>query len=101
MIVAKRVPATTFRNKFRRLAAGVSGKRVILIENRRQKPKYLVDKEFLDSLIRQQESALATLEVLADPARADRLIKLGRTVDARVRSRKLRLFSRQEVFGRP
>ena len=100
VLVAKKVRATTFRNKFRRLAAGVSGKNVILIENRRQKAKYLVDKVFLDDLLRQQESALATLEILADPRLAERLITLGRTVDSRLRARKFRLFSMDDVFGK-
>jgi hypothetical protein len=40
--------------------------RVLLVENRRQAPKYLVDKEFLDSLVNERESILATLEILAD-----------------------------------
>ena len=100
MLVAKKVRATTFRNKFRRLAAGVSGKNVILIENRRQKAKYLVDKVFLDVLIQQRESALATLEILADPRLAERLISLGKTVDSRIRSRKIKLFSMHDAFAK-
>ena len=100
MLVAKKVRATTFRNKFRRLAAGVSGKNVILIENRRQNAKYLVDKVFLDDLLQQRESALATLEILADPRLAERLISLGKSMDSRVRSRKFKLYSMDEVFGK-
>ncbi len=98
MLVAKKVRASAFRNKFRRLSAGVSGKNVILIENRRQKAKYLVDKAFLDDLIQQRESALATLAILADPKLAERLITLGSTVDSRVRSRKIRLYPMHDVF---
>jgi hypothetical protein len=100
MLVAKRVRATTFRNQFRRLAAGVSGEKVVLIENRRQSAKYLVDKAFLDDLLQQCESARATLEILAEPRLASRLLSLGKNVDSRVRSRKLKLFSMDEVFGK-
>ena len=100
MLRAKKVRATTFRTDFRRLAAGVSGKNVVLIENRRQKSKYLVDKVFLDELIQQRTSALATLEILSDPRLTERLITLGKNVDSRVRSRKIRLFSLHDVFGK-
>jgi hypothetical protein len=100
VLVAKKVRATTFRNQFRRLAARASGKNVILIENRRQKAKYLVDKEFLDSLLLQRESAAATLEILADPQLAERLITLGKTVDSRVRARKIKIYSMRDVFGK-
>jgi hypothetical protein len=101
VLIAKKVRATTFRNQFRRLAARASGRNVILIENRRQKAKYLVDKAFLDGLIQQRESTLATLEVLADPQLAERLITLGKSVDRRVRTRKTRLYSMEEVFTKP
>lgn len=100
MLIAKKVRASTFRNKFRSLAAGVAGKNVILIENRRQKSKYLVDQAFLDELIQQRASALATLEILSDPRLTERLISLGKNVDVRVRSRKIRLFSMHDVFGK-
>ncbi len=98
--VAKKVRATTFRNYYRRLALGVRGRSVVLIENRRQRPKYLVDKEFLDSLLRERERVLATLEILADPQLTERLLKLGEIVDKDVRAGRLRLYSMDEVFGK-
>ena len=97
--VARRVQATTFRNHYRRLAAGATGKSVVLIENRRQKPKYLVDKQFLDRLVQEQESVRATLEILADPKLTERLLKLGKTVDKDVRAGRRKVYSMREVFG--
>jgi len=75
------------------------GDKVVLIENRRQESKYLVDKEWLDALVRERESVLATLEVLADRELTNRLLKLAETIDEDVRSG--RLHTREEVFGKP
>jgi hypothetical protein len=72
--------------------------RVVLIENRRQSAKYLVDKEFLDSLLRERESVLATLEILADRELTDRLLKLSRTLDDDVAAD--RLLTAVDVFGK-
>ena len=55
--------------------------RVVLVENRRQPSKYLVDKDFLDSLVKERESILATLEILADRELTDRLLTLSKTID--------------------
>jgi len=62
----KRVTATDLRDNLKRYLKAAKAMRVVLIENRRQSAKYLVDKEFLDSLLRERESVLATLEILAD-----------------------------------
>ncbi|MGH9816550.1 MAG: hypothetical protein ACRD5F_16420 [Candidatus Acidiferrales bacterium] len=99
--VIKKVKASRFRSQFRRLAAGAKGKNVVLIENRRQKPKYLVDKEFLDRLLLDRENILETLGVLADTSLTDYLLRLGKTIDADVRSGRMRLYSTEEVFGKP
>ncbi len=92
-----RVSATKFRDNFKRYAKRAKGSRVVLVENRREEPKYLVDREWLDSLLRERESALATLEILADRRLADRLLKLAKSLDGDVKAG--RLHSMAEVFG--
>jgi hypothetical protein len=72
--------------------------RVVLVENRRQPSKYLVDKEFLDSLVNERESILATLEILADRELADRLLTLSKTIDEDVAAG--RLLTTADVFGK-
>jgi hypothetical protein len=56
-----------------------------------------VDSEWLDSLLRERESVLATLEILADRRLADRLLKLAKSLDGDVKAG--RLHSMAEVFG--
>jgi hypothetical protein len=94
----KRVSATDLRYNLKRYLKAAKAKRVVLIENRRQSAKYLVDKEFLDSLLRERESVLATLEILADRELTDRLLRLSRTLDDDVAAG--RLLTTAEVFGR-
>lgn len=93
----KRVSATKFRERFKDFAEQAKGDKVILVVNRRQGPKYLVDKEWLDALIRERESVLATLEILADRDLTERLRKLAKRIDADVRAG--RLHTMEEVFG--
>ena len=57
-----------------------------------------VDKDFLDSLIRERESILATLEILADRELTDRLLALSETVDQDVAAD--RLLTAADVFGK-
>jgi len=97
-ITVKEVSATRLRDRFRLYTKEAKRKKVILIRNRRQESKYLVDKEWLDDMIREHKSLLATLEVLADPELTRRLLKLGETIDEDVRAG--RLHSMEEVFGR-
>jgi hypothetical protein len=70
----------------------------VLVENRRQASKYLVDKDFLDSLVRERESILATLEILADRELTDRLLALSKTVDQDAAAG--RLLTTEDVFGK-
>jgi len=98
--IRKKVRATQFRAAYRRLASQARGRDLLLIENRRQNPKYLVDKEFLDALLDELRGARATLEILADPELTGRLLALGASVDRAVRSRRLRTYPMAEVFGR-
>ena len=67
------------------------------MQNRRQEEKYVVDKEWLDNVVRERESILATLEVLADRKLTNRLIELSKTIDDDVQDN--RLYSMDEVFG--
>jgi hypothetical protein len=47
-IAVKKVTATDLRGKLKTYLKKATANRVVLVENRRQPPKYLVDKEFLD-----------------------------------------------------
>ncbi|MGH9405864.1 MAG: hypothetical protein ACRD3D_08530 [Terriglobia bacterium] len=71
---------------------------VVMVENRRRSSKYLVDKDFLESLLNERESILATLEILADRELTDRLLTLSKTIDADVAAG--RLLTTAEVFGK-
>jgi K+-sensing histidine kinase KdpD len=93
----KKVTATDLRDKFKDYLKEARANKVVLVENRRQSPKYLVDKEFLDSLVKERESILATLEVLADRELTDRLLNLSKTIDDDVAAG--RLFTTVDVFG--
>jgi PHD/YefM family antitoxin component YafN of YafNO toxin-antitoxin module len=95
----KKVSASEFRDHFRDCAEEATGDRVVLIENRQLEPKYLVDKKWFDALMRERESVLATVEILADSELTARLLKLAKTVDDDVRVG--RFHTLQEVFGKP
>jgi hypothetical protein len=57
-----------------------------------------VDKDFLDSLVDERESILATLEILADRELTDSLLRLSKTIDDDVRGE--RLLKTVDVFGK-
>jgi K+-sensing histidine kinase KdpD len=97
-LAVKKVTATNLRDKLKTYLKQAKANRVILVENRRQSSKYLVDKDFLDSLVRERQSVLATLEILADRDLTDRLIALSKTIDKDVASG--RLLTTADVFGR-
>ncbi len=95
-----RVSASEFRDRFKHYAEKAKGGKVVLVENRRQgQDKYLVDKEWFDSFVREHESILATLEILRDRDLTERLLGLARTIDADVEAG--RLHTMEEVFGKP
>jgi prevent-host-death family protein len=96
-VAVKKVTASDFREKLKDYLKAARANTVILVENRRQPAKYLVDKEFLDSLVKERDSILATLEILADRELTDRLLKLSKTVDDDVRAG--RLLKTADVFG--
>jgi PHD/YefM family antitoxin component YafN of YafNO toxin-antitoxin module len=93
----KKVSATDFRDRLKDYLKAARANRVVLVENRRQPAKYLVDKEFLDSLVRERESILATLEILSDRVLTDRLLRLSETIDDDVAAG--RLLRTADVFG--
>jgi hypothetical protein len=97
-IAIKKVTATDLRGKLKRYLKEATANRVVLVENRRQPSKYLVDKEFLDSLVNERESILATLEILADRELTDRLLTLSKTIDDDVATG--RLLTTTDVFGK-
>jgi hypothetical protein len=96
-IDVKKVSVTDLRGKLKDFLQKAKKNRVVLVENRRQSPKYLVDKEFLDTLVKERESILATLEILADRQLTDRLLNLSKQVDDDVAAG--RLLTTAEVFG--
>jgi hypothetical protein len=96
-IVVKKVTSTDLRDSLKTYLKEAKVNRVVLIENRRQPPKYLVDKAFLDSLLQERESILATLEILADRQLTDRLLTLSKTIDDDVKAG--RLLTTADVFG--
>lgn len=97
-IAVKKVTATDLRDKLKTYLKEATANRVVLVENRRQPSKYLVDKAFLDSLVNERESILATLEILADRQLTDRLLKLSETVDDDVAAG--RLLTTKDAFGK-
>lgn len=97
-IAVKKVTATDFRERLRDCLEAARANRVVLVENRRQRAKYLVDKEFLDSLLQDRESVMATLEILADRALTDRLLDLSKTLDHQVATGGL--LTTADVFGK-
>lgn len=96
-LAVKKVTATDLRGKLKAYLKQATANQVVLVENRRQPPKYLVDKEFLDSLVSERESILATLEILGDRELTDRLLALSKTIDDDVAAG--RLLSTTDVFG--
>jgi hypothetical protein len=96
-INVKKVSATDLRDKLKHYLHEARANRVLLVENRRQSPKYVVDKEFLDNIISEREAIIATLEILSDRALADRLLKLSKTIDEDVAAG--RLLTTADIFG--
>jgi PHD/YefM family antitoxin component YafN of YafNO toxin-antitoxin module len=97
-IAIKKVTATDLRGKLKTYLNEAKANRVVLVENRRQPAKYLVDKDFLDSLVKEREAILATLEILADRELTDRLLALSKTIDDDVAAG--RLLTTADVFGK-
>ena len=97
-IAVKKVTATRLRERLKAYLKETTANRVVLVENRRQPSKYLVDKDFLDSLLNERESILATLEILADRELADRLLTSSKTIDQDVSAG--RLLTTADVFGK-
>lgn len=95
----RKVSATSLRGGLKTYMKAAKGGKVVLIENRRQESKYLVDKAWLDTIMRERDSILATLEVLADRNLTNRLLKLAETLDEDVSAGRLRTM--EEVFGEP
>jgi len=91
------VTASQLRRRLRERLREVKNNRVLLVQNRRQKEKYVVDKAWLDNLIAERESVLATLEILCDTTLTNRLLALAKTIDDDVENN--RLYSMADAFG--
>jgi hypothetical protein len=96
-IKVKRVTASQLRRRLRDRLREVKNNRVLLVQNRRQKERYVVDKAWLDNLIAERESVLATLEILSDTALTHRLLALAKTIDDDVASN--RRYSMKDAFA--
>jgi len=94
---AQIVSATEFRDHTKDYLKKAKGDNVVLVENRRQGPKYIVDKDWLDNLMRDLRSTMATLEILADRDLTERLLKVSKTLGEDLRAG--RLYTMEEVFG--
>lgn len=95
--ISKTVSASDLRARLKDCLKAAKDNRVVLIENRRQSAKYLVDKEFFDTLVKERDSIFATLEILADRDLTDRLLSLSKTIDRDVAAG--RLLTTADVFG--
>ena len=93
----KKVTVTDFRDRIKDYLKAARSNRLVLVETRRQRAKYLVDKEFLDALVKERESIMATLEILTDRDLTDRLLRLSATLDDDVVAG--RLLRTTDVFG--
>lgn len=93
----KKVTATDLRDRLKSIMRAAQANKVVLVENRRQPAKYLVDKDFLDSLMRERQSIMATLEILSDRELTNRLLGLAKTIDEDIAAG--RLLTHEEVFG--
>jgi hypothetical protein len=93
----KRVTASQLRRRLREQLRQVKNNSVLLVQNRRQKEKYVVDKAWLDNLIAERESVLATLEILSDTALTNSLLALAKTIDDDVANN--RLYSMADAFA--
>ena len=93
-IRVKKVSATDFRDDLKEHLKTVKDNTVLLIENRRQDAKYVVDREYLDRLVEERESILATLEILADRELTNRLLELKKNGLS-----KAKLYTMAEVLG--
>lgn len=93
----KRITATDLRDSLKNRLKDARANKVVLIENRRQSSKYLVDKDFFDTLVKERDSIIATLEILADRNLTDRLLSLSKTIDSDFAAG--RLLTTADVFG--
>ena len=97
-IAVKKVTATDLRDKLKTYLKAAKKNRVVLVENRRQPPKYLVDKEFLDCLVAAGDPAWLDEWRLADRDLTDRLLTLSKTIDDDLAAG--RLLTTADVFGK-
>ncbi|PYT96832.1 MAG: hypothetical protein DMG38_22460 [Acidobacteria bacterium] len=96
-VSVKRVTATDLRDSLKNCLKDARANKVVLIENRRQSSKYLVDKDFFDTLVKERDSIIATLEILADRGLTDRLLNLSKTIDSDFAAGSL--LTTADVFG--
>jgi hypothetical protein len=96
-IHVRKVTASELRTNMSNRLMSAKSNNLLLVENRRQPAKYVVDKDWLDNLIRERESYFATIEILADRKLTNRLLALADSLDEDFDGN--RLYSMNEVFG--
>ena len=97
MTIRKKVSVTKFRDHLSENLGAAKGASVVLVENRTQDDKYVVDKNWLDGYVKEREAILATLEILADQGLTERLLKTAMTIKEDARAGKFRTM--EQVFG--
>ena len=96
-----RVNRTKLRQSQCAVLKKASGRSVVLVQNQggeTGKEKCILDKAYLDELLRELRGAVETIEIMMDPVLFPRLLKTAETLDEDMRLGKLHSF--EEVFGK-
>lgn len=93
-----KVKRSELRQKQSAVFRRATGRRIVEVSGgHRDRPKYVVDKEYLDGLLERLRATLETLEITADIRLYRQILRAAETLDEDVR--KGRLHSWQEAFG--
>jgi PHD/YefM family antitoxin component YafN of YafNO toxin-antitoxin module len=95
----KTVSPTDFRDHLSEYLESVRNHQMVVVESRHRDSKSVavVDKEWLDAILSERKSILATIEILADRELTERLLRTANTIDEDIQSARLR--THEEVFG--
>ena len=99
-LAEKTVSTTDFRDHLSEYLESVRKHKMVVVEsrNRGSKSVAVVDKAWLDSVLSEQKSILATIEILADRELTERLLRTANTIDDDIKAGRLR--THEEVFAR-
>ncbi len=98
-LTEKKVSTTDFRDHLSEYLESVRKHKMVVIESRVRNAKSVavVDKEWLDTILAERKSILATIEILMDRDLTERLLRAARTADEDAQAG--RLHTHEEVFG--